>query len=202
MIGRTHLDSGTDGGLELDNGLSLVGDLELATSRTVHKQRLTLLLTMISRFKASSSMTFLIAFKLHPVCQFNSRESTRQLTNVVGVEDLVISFYHAQSEKAYLELPGGAELVQVVLGDLGDLKEPCLAVVINDGTTLDIGLGLVGDLHNVLGLRVDHGLHDVEINNGTQVVDVGNEDVFLSSGDELGEETRVAANQPFSRRKW
>jgi hypothetical protein len=99
-------------------------------------------------------------------------------------------------ELAHLELPGRAELVQVVLGDLGNLEKPCLSIVINDGTTLDIGLGLVGDFHNVLGLRVDHGLHNVEINNGTQVVDIGNENVFLSSGDELGEETRVAANQP------
>ena len=100
---------------------------------------------------------------------------------------------------AHLEFPGGAEFVEVVLGDLSDLEKPCLSIVINDGTTLDIGLGLVGDFHNVLGLRVDHGLHDVEINNGTQVVDVGDENVFLSSGNELGEETRVAAYQPLSR---
>jgi hypothetical protein len=118
------------------------------------------------------------------------------LTNVVGVEDLIISFLPTLHELAYLEFPGRAELVQVVLGDLSNLEEPCLSIVINDGTTLDIRLGLVGDFHNVLGLRVDHGLHNVEINNGTQVVDVGNENVFLSSGNELGEETRVAANQP------
>jgi hypothetical protein len=86
----------------------------------------------------------------------------------------------------------------VVLGDLGDLKKPCLSIVINDGTTLDIRLGLVGDFHDVLGLRIDHGLHNVEINNGTQIVDVGNENVFLSSGNELGEETRVAASKPIS----
>jgi hypothetical protein len=120
-----------------------------------------------------------------------------KLTNVVGVEDLFISFVRVRLwSKAYLELPGRAELVEVVLGDLSDLQKPCLSIVINDGTTLDIRLGLVGNFHDVLGLGVDHGLHDVEINNGTQVVDVGNENVFLSSGDELGKETRVAAHQP------
>jgi hypothetical protein len=67
MMGKTYLDSGTNGGLELDNGLSLVGDLVSAHVHRIFRKRLTLLLTMISRFKASSSMTFLIAFKLHPV---------------------------------------------------------------------------------------------------------------------------------------
>jgi hypothetical protein len=119
-----------------------------------------------------------------------------KLTNVVGVEDLPVSFFELEIRvTAYLELPGGAELVEVVLGDLSDLQKPCLSIVINDGTTLDIRLGLVGNFHDVLGLGVDHGLHDVEINNGTQVVDVGNENVFLSSGDELGKETRVAVCQ-------
>jgi len=92
MMGKTYLDSGTNSGLELDNGLSLVGDLISAPNNTIHKPRLTLLLTMISRFKASSSMTFLIAFKLHPINQFSSRKSIGQLTDVVGVEDLIISF--------------------------------------------------------------------------------------------------------------
>ena len=49
----------------------------------------------------------------------------------------------------------------MVLRDLGDFQKPGLSVVVNDGTTLDVCLGLVGDFHDVLGLRVNHGLHDV-----------------------------------------
>jgi hypothetical protein len=137
---------------------------------------------MISRFKASSSMTFLMALRLHQML-------------------LVLKIFPSaqngltQATLAHLELPGRAELVKVVLGDLGDFQQSCLSVVINDGSTLDVGLGLVGDLHDVFGLRVDHGLHDVEINDGTQVVDVGDEDVFLAGGNELVEETRVASCQ-------
>lgn len=80
----------------------------------------------------------------------------------------------------------------MVFWHLSDLKKPDSSLVVDDCTTLDIGLGLVGDLHDVLGLTVDHCLHDVEVDDGTQVVDVGDEDVFLSSGNELLEETGVA----------
>jgi len=97
--------------------------------------------------------------------------------NVVGVEDL--------------ELSSRAELIQVVFWHLGDLEKPDSSLVVDDCTTLDVGLGLVGDLHDVLGLTVDHCLHDVEVHDGTQVVDVGDEDVLLSSRNELLEETRV-----------
>ena len=90
-----------------------------------------------------------------------------------------------------LELSGGAELVEVVLGDLSNFEQSDLSVVVDDGTTLDVGLGLVSDLHDVLGLRVDHGLHDVQVDDRTEVINVGNEDVLLSGGDEFVEETRV-----------
>lgn len=80
----------------------------------------------------------------------------------------------------------------MVLGDLSDLQKPCLSIVINDGSTLDVCLGLVGDLHDVLGLRVDHGLHDVEVDDGTQVVDVRDENVLLACSNKLVKETRVA----------
>lgn len=93
---------------------------------------------------------------------------------------------------AHLELPGRTELVQVVLGNLSNLQKPCLSIVIDNGTTLDIGLGLVSDLHDVLGLRVNHGLHNVEVDNSTQIVDVGNENVFLAGGNEFLKKTRVA----------
>ena len=76
-----------------------------------------------------------------------------------------------------LELLDGLELVDVLLGDLGDLEQAGLALVVDDGTTLDIGLGLVGQLHDVLGLGLNHVLQDAEIDNGAEVVSVGQEDV-------------------------
>jgi hypothetical protein len=38
VIGKTYLDSGTNGGLELDNGLSLVGDLLSAHIHTIFRK--------------------------------------------------------------------------------------------------------------------------------------------------------------------
>jgi hypothetical protein len=57
-----------------------------------------------------------------------------------------------------LELLDGLELVDVLLGDLSDLEEAGLglALVVDDGATLDISLGLVGQLHDVLGAGLNH----------------------------------------------
>ena len=93
---------------------------------------------------------------------------------------------------AHLELPGGAEFVEVVLGDLSDLEQSDLAVVVDDRSTLDVRLGLVRDLHDVLGLRVDHRLHDVQVDDSSQVVNVRDEDVLLAGGNELVEQARVS----------
>lgn len=84
----------------------------------------------------------------------------------------------------------------MVLGDLSNLEKSDLSIVVDNRSTLDIRLGLVSDLHDVLGLRVDHGLHDVEVDDGTQVVDVGDENVLFSSGNEFVKETRVARRKP------
>lgn len=84
--------------------------------------------------------------------------------NVVGVE--------------VLELLDRLELVDVLLGNLGDFKQTDGALVVDDSTTLDVSLGLVGQLHDVLRLGVNHVLEDAEIDNGTQVVGVGEEDVL------------------------
>ena len=81
----------------------------------------------------------------------------------------------------------------MVLGHLRNLEQSDLSVVVNDRSTLDVRLGLVRDLHDVLGLRVDHRLHDVKVNDSTQVVDVRDEDVLLAGGDEFVEQARVAA---------
>lgn len=90
-----------------------------------------------------------------------------------------------------LELLDGLEVVDVLLGDLGNLEQADGAVVVNDGTTLDVSLGLVGKLHDVLGLGLHHVLKDTEIDNGTQVVHVGEEDDLNALLEELVEDARV-----------
>lgn len=90
-----------------------------------------------------------------------------------------------------LELLDGLELLGVLLGDLGNLEKSHLTVVVNQGSSLDIGSGLVGQLHDVLGAGGGHVLEDAEIHNGTQVIDVGNKDDLLALGDQLVKHTRV-----------
>lgn len=107
----------------------------------------------------------------------NALDGTEVEPQVVGVEDL--------------ELLNGLEVLNVLRGNLGDFEKADGALVVDEGTTLDIGLGLVGDLRDELGLGVDHVLVDVEVDIGTEVVDVGNEEVFLAGSDQAVEETRV-----------
>jgi len=90
-----------------------------------------------------------------------------------------------------LELLDGLELVDVLLGDLGDLKKTGLALVVNDGATLDVSLGLVGKLHDVLGARLNHVLENVEVNDSAEVVSVGEEDNLNTTLEELVEDARV-----------
>lgn len=90
-----------------------------------------------------------------------------------------------------LELLDRLELVHVLLGDLGDLEETDGALVVDDGATLDIGLGLVGKLHNVLGIGLNHVLEDAEIDDGAKVVGVGEEDDLNATLDKLVENARV-----------
>ena len=90
-----------------------------------------------------------------------------------------------------LELLDGLELVDVLLGDLGDLEQAGLALVVDDGATLDVGLGLVRQLHDVLGLGVDHVLQDAQVDDGAEVVGVGEEDVLDAALEQLVEGARV-----------
>lgn len=103
----------------------------------------------------------------------NALDGTEVHPDVVGVE--------------VLELLDRLELVHVLLGDLGDLEETGLALVVDDGATLDVSLGLVGKLHNVLGARLDHVLEDVEVDNSAEVVSVGEEDNLNTALEELVE---------------
>ena len=100
------------------------------------------------------------------------------------------------TSSTHLELPGRAELVQVIFRNLGHFQQPRLPFVINDGTALDVGLGLVCDFHDIFGLRIHHRLEDVEIDHSAEVVYVRDEDIFLAGGEELLQKTRVAAHKP------
>ena len=90
-----------------------------------------------------------------------------------------------------LELLDRLELVDVLLGNLGNLKETGLALVVNDGATLDVSLGLVGQLHDVLSARLDHVLEDVEVDDSAEVVGVGEEDNLNTTLEELVKDARV-----------
>jgi hypothetical protein len=90
-----------------------------------------------------------------------------------------------------LELLDRLELVNVLLRDLSDLEEAGLALVVDDGATLDISLGLVGKLHDVLRAGLDHVLEDVKVNDGAEVVGVGKEDNLNTALEELVESARV-----------
>lgn len=60
---------------------------------------------------------------------------------------------------------------------------------------LDVGSGLVRDLHDELAAFAVGLAHqvveDVQVHGGTQVVDVGHEDVLLPLGNELLQQARV-----------
>lgn len=90
-----------------------------------------------------------------------------------------------------LELLDRLELVDVLLGDLGNFQQADRALVIDDSTTLDVGLGLVGQLHDVLGVGLHHVLENAKIDNGAQVVHVGQEDDLDAPLQELVQDARV-----------
>lgn len=90
-----------------------------------------------------------------------------------------------------LELLDGLELVDVLLGHLGDFKQAGFTLVVDDGTTLDVGLGLVGEFHDVLGVVLDHVLEDAHVDDSTQVVGVGKEDDLDTAVEQLVEGARV-----------
>lgn len=92
----------------------------------------------------------------------NTLDSAEVHPYVVGVE--------------VFELLDGLEFIDVLLGDLGNFQQAHTTIVVNDGTTLDIGLGLVGQFHDVFSLGVNHVLKNAQINNGTKVVGVGKEE--------------------------
>ena len=90
-----------------------------------------------------------------------------------------------------LELLDALELVDVLLWHLRDFEQASLALVVDDGATLDVSLRLVCQLHDVLRSCLHHVLQDVEINDGAEVVGVGKEDDFDAAVEQLVEDAGV-----------
>ena len=66
-----------------------------------------------------------------------------------------------------------------------------LYLVLDEGSSLNVSPGLVGDLHDELSLRLDAEVEDGEVHGGAQVVDVGQEDVLPALVNHLLHEPRV-----------
>jgi hypothetical protein len=89
------------------------------------------------------------------------------------------------------ELLDGLEFVDVLLRDLGNFQQTHTTIVVNDGTTLDVGLGLIGQFHDVFGFGVHHVLKNAQINDGTKVVSVGKEENLNTTLKKLVENSGV-----------
>lgn len=83
-----------------------------------------------------------------------------------------------------LELLDTLEFLNVLLRHLSDLQQSHLTIVVDQSTTLDIGSGLIGQFHDVLGTGLDHVVQDLSVDGSTQVVTVGDEQDFSALGQE------------------
>jgi len=116
-------------------------------------------------------------FQVHPLLIHDALQSLEINPDIVRVE--------------YLEFTDRLELFYVFRWYLSDLQQTDLALVINERSTLDVRLGLVRDLHDELCSGFDHMLENPLIDDGAEVIRVGNEKILLSIGDQLIEDTRV-----------
>ena len=96
---------------------------------------------------------------------------------VVGVENL--------------EFLDRLEILNVLARNLGDFEQLDHSSVLNQGSSLDISTSLVSHLHQELGLRFFHVLQNVKVDGGGKIINVGDEEVFLSLGQETIQEARV-----------
>ena len=62
---------------------------------------------------------------------------------------------------------------------LSGLQKSEMALVLDESSSLDIGPGLVCDLHHELPVVADHHVEDVQVHRGAQVVNVGDEAILL-----------------------
>jgi hypothetical protein len=53
-------------------------------------------------------------------------------------------------------------------------------LILNERSSLNVGPGLVGDLHDELDLRLEAEVEDGEVDGGSEVVNVGEEDVLAA----------------------
>lgn len=90
-----------------------------------------------------------------------------------------------------LELFDALEFLDMIGWDLSDFQESDCSVVVDDGASLDIGLCLVCQFHNVLGFCVGHVFEDVQIDDGAEIVDVADEDDFFTAGNQCVERSAV-----------
>ena len=81
--------------------------------------------------------------------------------------------------------------IRNILNDLCSLQQPQLALVLDQCSSLDVGPGLVGDLHDELLVLLDDHVEDVEVHRGPEVVNVGDEAVLLTRLDVLLQQPAV-----------
>ena len=74
-----------------------------------------------------------------------------------------------------------------------------MALILDESSSLDIGPGLVGDLHHELPVVADHHVEDVQVHRGAQVVNVGDEAVFLACLETRVEECLVKVKPEYFR---
>ena len=172
-----QIGAGLDGQEAATGHVDTVGVLEVADGRTDGGLQLVDGLVGLTLLVSGDGLLVGDDLHLELVLLHNTLDGADVHPDVVGVE--------------VLELLDGLELVDVLLGHLGNLEQADLAVLVDDGTTLDIGLGLVGQLHDVLGLGVNHVLEDAQIHDGTQVIGVGQENVLDATLDQLVESAGV-----------
>jgi len=172
-----QIGAGLDGQEAAAGHVDTVGVLEVTDGRTDGGLQLVDGLVGLTLLVSGDGLLVGDDLHLELVILHNTLDGAEVHPDVVGVE--------------VLELLDRLELVDVLLGDLGNLEQADLAVQVDDGTTLDVGLGLVGQLHDVLGTGVRHVLKDAHIHDGTQVVGVGQENVLDATLEQLVESAGV-----------
>ena len=118
------LDSSTHGGLKLNDGSAIVGDL------VVHDD-----------------------IELETLGLHDALDSAQIKPDVVRVENLELADCRRHKLRSDEDVHGirtRLEVLHVLPGHLCNLEQTDATLVVDESTTLNIRLGLVGDLHDVL----------------------------------------------------
>lgn len=103
--------------------------------------------------------------------------------NIVGVEEF--ECFHR------------FEVFHVLSGDLCDFQQTQFVLILNEGATLNVSACFVCHFHYevdwfAIGLFLaEQFIEDGQVDGGAQVIDIGEETVFATFGDELTEESGV-----------